>query len=140
MTRTVFVVDEDFDGRHALGDLLEDHGWQAVLLPGPREAVAALGCRRPALVVTELWRPATPDGASFAALLAETRRARSPVIVFTAWSTRAVTACLDITVVNKPNIRMLLPLIEAALAPPAPLAARAPFELNPSASAALTPA
>src|SRR6185312_4262262 len=77
MTRTVFVVDEDFDGRHALGDLLEDHGWEAVRLSGPREALAALAHLRPALVVTELWRPATPDGASFAALLAETGRARS---------------------------------------------------------------
>jgi DNA-binding NtrC family response regulator len=134
MTRTVFVVDEDFDGRHALGDLLEDHGWEAVRLSGPREALAALAHLRPALVVTELWRPATPDGASFAALLAETGRARSPVIVFTAWSTRDVMACLDIPVVSKPNIRMLLPLIEAALSPPAP--ARAPRELSPAPAAA----
>lgn len=139
MTRTVFVVDEDFDGRHALGDLLEDHGWEAVRLPGPREAVAALASVKPALVVTELWRPATPDGAAFAALLAETRRARSPLIVFTAWSPRAVTACLDIPVVSKPNVRMLLPLIEAALRP-SPVAARTPRELNPRTAAALTPA
>jgi FixJ family two-component response regulator len=35
-TRTVLVVDEDLDGRLALGDLLEDQGWEVVLLPHPR--------------------------------------------------------------------------------------------------------
>jgi CheY-like chemotaxis protein len=137
-TRTVLVVDEDLDGRLALGDLLEDQGWEVVLLPHPREAVAALGCRRPALVVTELWRAGTPDGASFAALLAQARRSRSPLIVFTAWSTRAISACLDIPVVSKPNIGALLRSIEASSLPPAPL--HVPRELGAGSSRVLTTA
>lgn len=137
-TRTVFVVDGDLDGRLALGDLLEDQGWQAVLLPGPREAVAALACARPALVVTELWRAATPDGASFAALLAQARRCRSPVIVFTAWSTKAISACLDIPVVSKPNIATLLRSIDAIAFPRVPQ--HAPRDLGAGTAPVLTTA
>ncbi len=115
MMRTVFVVDEDVDGRRALGDLLEDDGCEVVLLPGPREAIAALAGARPALVVTDLWTSTEGDGALFTTLLAEARRSRASVIVFTAWSTRALTPRLDVPVVSKPNVGTLLPLIEASL-------------------------
>ncbi len=115
MMRTVFVVDEDVDGRCALGDLLEDGGCEVVLLPGPREALAALACSCPALVVTDLWTSTEADRTLFASLLAEARRSRTSVIVFTAWSTRALAPRLDVPVVSKPNVRTLLPLIEASL-------------------------
>jgi CheY-like chemotaxis protein len=115
MMRTVFVVDEDVDGRRALGDLLEDDGCEVVLLPGPREAIAALAGTCPALVVTDLWTSTEGDGALFATLLAEARRSRASVIVFTAWSTRTLTPRLDVPVVSKPNVGTLLPLIEASL-------------------------
>jgi DNA-binding NtrC family response regulator len=115
MMRTVFVVDDDVDGRCALGDLLEDGGCEVVLFPGPREALAALARTCPALVVTDLWTSTEADGALFDTLLAEARRSRASVIVFTAWSTRALAPRLDVPVVSKPNVGTLLPLIEASL-------------------------
>jgi DNA-binding NtrC family response regulator len=119
MARTVFIVDEDLDGRTALADTLDDEGMRPILFRDPRRAVASLAAIQPALIVTDLWRPGSSAAAPFAALLATARQARLPLIVWSGWTRRAAGRDLAFPFVPKPEIRALLRSIRTAVAQPA---------------------
>lgn len=121
MTRTALVVDEDFDTRCALGGLLEDEGFEVVMVPGPEEALAALDSATPALLITDLWARPASNVEHFETVLSEAGRSCCRVIVFTGWKTVSFTGRYDAPVVSKPDIETLLRLVRgqaAASMPP----------------------
>lgn len=116
MTRTAFVVDEDFDMRGALGEFLENEGFKAALFPGPKEALAAFTRGAPVLLITDSWtRSAWND--QFEALLSEANRAGCPAIIFTGWKTTLLPGRSTVPIVSKPDIRTLLGFIRDQAAP-----------------------
>ena len=116
MTRTAFVVDEDVDMRGALGEFLENEGFEPVLFSGPREALACFPAGAPVLLITDSWTRSMWND-QFEALLSEANRSGCPVIVFTGWKTTFLPGRSAVPIVSKPDIRTLLRFVRDRAAP-----------------------
>lgn len=83
-TKTVLIVDDDPDIRHALADVLEHHGFAIDGAADGEEALAKLRAGlRPVFIILDLMMPGM-DGADFrAAQLADAVLAQIPVILMT---------------------------------------------------------
>ncbi|HVH42263.1 MAG TPA: response regulator [Labilithrix sp.] len=81
----VLVVDDDFDLRDTLQEILKDFGYEVAVAGDGREALAWMRSHElPRLVLLD-WMMPVCDGASFrAAQLADARLASVPVVLLTA--------------------------------------------------------
>lgn len=81
----VLVVDDDFDLRDTLQEILEDYGFTVAAAGDGREALAWLRAHELPRIVLLDWMMPICDGASFrAAQLADERLAAVPVVLLTA--------------------------------------------------------
>lgn len=83
-TPTILIVDDDEDTRCVLARLLTGDGYEAVIVPGPAEALAFLENTKPSLVITDFNMPQM-NGLTLIAQVREDSRLRDvPVIMFSA--------------------------------------------------------
>jgi DNA-binding NtrC family response regulator len=113
-----FVVDEDVDMRGALGEFLENEGFEPILFAEPKEALAAFTRGAPVLVITDSWTRSVWS-AQFDGLLSEANRSGCPVIIFTGWKTTLLSGRSAVPIVSKPDIRTLQRFIRSHAAGPA---------------------
>lgn len=127
--RTVLIVDDEADFRHALRELLEDQGCSVCEAEDGRSALAKLRSYTPDLLITDLLMPIMDGWALRAALRRDPRLARVPVAVLTAVDDTAPGEFTHVLhkPVTLPNLLTLLQALEAPnvrTAPVPPLPAR----------------
>jgi two-component system CheB/CheR fusion protein len=81
---TLLVVDDDVDGREALGKILAHLGARVLLAGSGVEALTVLGSAMPEAVLCDLWMPGMDGFAFLERLRQDPRLARLPVIAVTA--------------------------------------------------------
>ncbi|MBI2893129.1 MAG: response regulator [Deltaproteobacteria bacterium] len=86
----VLIVEDDLDTREALGAALEAEGYDVALAAHGREGLESLATRpRPCLILLDLMMPVM-DGVEFlGALESDPSLASIPVVVVSAYTTRA---------------------------------------------------
>jgi CheY-like chemotaxis protein len=81
---TILVVDDDADTRDSIAELLEEHGYTAIVAGDGQQAFDYLARRPPpACVVLDLWMPVM-DGWSLAAEVLMGKLPNVPILVVTA--------------------------------------------------------
>jgi CheY-like chemotaxis protein len=82
---TVLVVDDDFDVRESLAEILRDEGYEVATAADGDEGLAWLGAHAPPSLILLDWMMPRCDGAQFRARqAADARLASIPVVVLTA--------------------------------------------------------
>jgi CheY-like chemotaxis protein len=109
MVCPVLVVDDDFDLRSSLRDLLEDEGYDTLGASNGREALDLLReCARPCLILLDLMMPEMDGWETLTRLAADPALKPIPVAIMSAnpsGRTREVAAehnALDIPYLSKP--------------------------------------
>jgi CheY-like chemotaxis protein len=119
---SVLVVEDDDDIRMMIGEALEDAGYEVGLAPSGQRALDLIGrLPRPCLVLADLIMPDIDGWELMSALSRDDRFATIPVVVISAWESRA--RPIDAPVIKKPfDMDVLLRIVHehCCSAPPAP--------------------
>lgn len=113
--QTVFVAEDDPDFRTALGDVLAQDGFDAVLFSSAQTLLSSLENDVPALIVTDVVMPGLSGGQLLGALRANDRWRGIPVVVMTGSNDATLPIRLDAPVVYKPDTDGLLRMVHTAL-------------------------
>ncbi len=118
MPADVLVVDDDFDIRDTLSEILSDHGYHVAAAANGLEALEWLrGNRAPALVLLD-WMMPICDGACFREKqLADPSLAKIPVVIVTAAPTDRVANDVEACLRKPVDLRSLLALVSRYVAP-----------------------
>ena len=84
MPRTILLVDDHEDNRHALSIVLEREGYRVLEAENGREAVELAQKELPDLVVMDLAMPVMDGREALRQIRADTRTATIPVVLLTA--------------------------------------------------------
>lgn len=114
--RTLLVVDDDFDTRHAIHEVLEECGYRVATAPDGEDAlVQLLHGLRPDVVLVDLCMPVMDDWTFVARLREQSLLAHIPVVVMTAANPRLMNvAPASTTWVSKPiDLNKLVETLES---------------------------
>lgn len=124
MTSTILVVDDDFDVRDALAEILRDEGFEVATASDGNEALAWLRSQPPPGLILLDWMMPRCNGAQFRAQQqADPRLAAIPVVLLTAdlRLTEKPTSVGALHILSKPvTLERLLEVVGRFVPPRAP--------------------
>jgi CheY-like chemotaxis protein len=122
-TRTVLVVEDDWDLSYSIKTIIEDQGWRAICASNGREALALLEEERPVLMLVDLFMPVMNGVELLKVIKRNARLAAIPRVIMTAANDRMIGVKEDVPVLYKPVdvdalSRLLRQYCESVRAPP----------------------
>ncbi len=119
----ILVADDEFTILELVQAVLQDEGYETVIVSSGREALASLASRQPDLVLSDLMMPAGDGRALFRAMLADPAYRTIPFVLMTAVAPAAERDGLPYAaVISKPfHLDTLLATVQQVLGegPPA---------------------
>jgi len=93
--KTVLVVDDEPDIRESLRDALEDEGYLVVVARNGKEALETLPTlEKPVAIILDIIMPVMSGAEFYAAMQADPRFAKTPVLISTSDASRAPSGVL----------------------------------------------
>jgi CheY-like chemotaxis protein len=101
-SKSVLIVEDDYDVREAVAELLQDEGYRCLHANNGLEALAALNLQKPDLLIVDLIMPVMNGPDLVDRLRQDPSHRQLPIIVMTAANDRMVGVKLDMPILHKP--------------------------------------